>query len=201
MTFEQKEFSFTKQLKLMKIFSFLFIGILFTVASCKKLNPPEENDEPKERVLPPATTSGENTFGCKVNGEVFLPNGNINYWGIDHPKYYLEEGRLWVRVKNLYDYPNDVYMYVDIYKDLWTVGKSTNLINSLYPEYKYFREDYTQVLYHIDSTKNYYVDITRLDLENQIVSGEFEYTIFNDELGDTLKITEGRFDLNSMIIQ
>ncbi len=201
MTFEQKELSFTKQLKFMKIFSFLFIGILFTVASCKKLNPPEENDEPKERVLPPATTSGENTFGCKVNGEVFLPKGNLNYWGIDHPKYYEEEGRLWIRVKNIYDYHNRITMYVHIHEFFFSVGTFNNLIDSLLPNYRISYEDYTESSYFIDSTQEYFVQINRLDADKKIVSGQFEYTLFNDKLGDTLKITEGRFDLNNMIIQ
>ncbi len=182
----------------MKFFSFLFIGILLTVASCKKLNPPNDNDEPKERVLPPATTSGENTFGCKVNGEVFLPNGNINYWGIDHPVYYVNYEELWIRVKNLYDYPNNIYLYIYIDDKLSSTGVTKELLSENYPQYEILHENYTATGYYIDSTKNYYVDITRLDLENRIVSGTFEYTVVNEELADTIKITEGRFDLNNL---
>ena len=45
------------------------ISLLFILASCKK-----DVDE-----LPPATQTGAHTFGAKVNGEFWVPQG----WGLD----------------------------------------------------------------------------------------------------------------------
>ena len=40
----------------------------------------DNTEEPEE--LPPITTTGENTFGCLVNGEVWLPAGPDRYIGV-----------------------------------------------------------------------------------------------------------------------
>ncbi len=54
----------------MKNIKFILTAIavisLFTFSQCKK----NKNEEPQ---LPPETTTGANTFGCKVNGKVFVP--------------------------------------------------------------------------------------------------------------------------------
>jgi len=43
--------------------------------------------------------------------------------------------------------------------------------------------------------KNGYLKITKYDLSNGIVSGEFEFTLYDSTIGcDTIKITQGRFD-------
>ena len=57
-----------KILKLLPVLLFSII-ILFTT-QCKK-------DKNKEPELPPETNTGAMTFGCKVNGKVFVPqDGN-----------------------------------------------------------------------------------------------------------------------------
>ncbi|MCF8239085.1 MAG: hypothetical protein K9I85_13065, partial [Saprospiraceae bacterium] len=47
----------------MKYFTTLLIALLSLASSCQK-----DNIEPKPD-LPPATMTGENTFGCYINGE------------------------------------------------------------------------------------------------------------------------------------
>ena len=53
-------------MKYIKI-TLLALGVitLFTFSQCKK-----NKEEPQ---LPPETTTGAMTFGCKVNGKVFVP--------------------------------------------------------------------------------------------------------------------------------
>ncbi|MGH2649337.1 MAG: hypothetical protein ACRDE8_17285, partial [Ginsengibacter sp.] len=48
--------------------SLIFISL--TAGECKKHKPGNPVDQ-----LPPATQTGANTFGCLINGEVFLPKG------------------------------------------------------------------------------------------------------------------------------
>ena len=54
----------------MKNINYLLVTLallaLFTFSQCKK----NKTDEPQ---LPPETTTGAMTFGCKVNGKVFVP--------------------------------------------------------------------------------------------------------------------------------
>ncbi len=56
-----------KKVRQLILFSTLFL-LLF---SCKKNDPPETSNEP---VLPPMTQEGLNTFGCYINGELFVAN-------------------------------------------------------------------------------------------------------------------------------
>jgi len=37
--------------------------------------------------------------------------------------------------------------------------------------------------------------ITEFDKTNQIISGTFDFALFNNKCGDTIKITNGRFDM------
>ena len=52
-----------KQIK--KILLTVGVVTIFTFSQCKK-----KTEEPQ---LPPETTTGAMTFGCKVNGKVFVP--------------------------------------------------------------------------------------------------------------------------------
>ena len=46
-----------------------FLAILLIAASCKKTK--TESESPDQ--LPPITQTGANTFGCLINGNVWLP--------------------------------------------------------------------------------------------------------------------------------
>ena len=55
----------------------IILLLLCLLASCKKDTPVEAAP-----ALPAATQSGKNTMGCKINGELFLLNGKRDSWGI-----------------------------------------------------------------------------------------------------------------------
>ncbi|MDJ1497667.1 DUF6252 family protein, partial [Cytophagaceae bacterium DM2B3-1] len=42
------------------------------------------------------------------------------------------------------------------------------------------------------------VTITRADTVNYIISGRFEFTVYDPESKHTIHITDGRFDINSV---
>ena len=52
-----------------KIITVILLSTLLG-ASCKKTNTPSPTDQ-----LPPTTQTGANTFGCLVNGKVWIPKG------------------------------------------------------------------------------------------------------------------------------
>ena len=57
---------------------FLLLTCLLAVpllwAGCETTTPTPEQQ------LPGLTTTGENTFGCLVNGEAWLPEGGESFW-------------------------------------------------------------------------------------------------------------------------
>ena len=70
----------------MKRQSFLLFACLFSLllsaSRCKK----------DRFELPPETTTGANTFGCKVNGKVFVPRSGNGRPGLFCQYVYLGEG-------------------------------------------------------------------------------------------------------------
>ncbi|UKN00235.1 DUF6252 family protein [Paracrocinitomix mangrovi] len=168
-----------------------------SLIACKK----DKQTTEVVKQLPEATQIGANTFGCKINGEVFLPKGNIYYWGIDYPKYYTSSGRLWIRIRNISDYENWIYMHIHVSEGIFNTGSHNLSLDDSYAPYKELIEDAPDYEYIIDTTSNYQVNITRIDTEENIVSGQFEFTCLYPPTSDTIKVTEGRFDLNSLIVQ
>ena len=63
-------------MKPLKIAWLLAIACSAIFASCKKEH---------EDTLPPATQTGAGTFGCKINGKIFIPKGS-NGNGTPNPK-------------------------------------------------------------------------------------------------------------------
>lgn len=169
--------------------------------ACKK-------DEPKELELPPATTSGNNTFGCKINGEVFVPHGNAFYQAINRPAYFLEDSVLGITARNIYDFENDfvINLYLNepifepviyenfTYSEILSIQEyGDSIVNGI--ETSFIR------WYITDTTMYRKVEITRLDLSKGIASGLFEFTVVDQQSAKRISVTEGRFDLNGLNIQ
>ena len=176
-------------------------------SSCKK----DETPPDPVSTLPPQTQTGANTFACLIDGQPWIPNGsggfggakpvNGGYFGpyINVPKY-----SIWVRTYKTDRTSINLYVrsvtqtgrYPLNFNTNSDVGGSANSNNfGLYaidgatindPDYGYI------------TTSQYtgFVDITRTDTLNQIVSGTFEFEGIDFPSGKKIKITNGRFDLN-----
>lgn len=158
----------------MKNISILFfLSSIFFLISCN-------NDDDGNCVgidcLPEATTTGEGTFGCLVNGEPFVDkSGNFNcfYQVVDGEYYFGIQAE-----KNL----NNI--------DLVGLGsnqKEITLNNT--------------IILNKDESNNFYGGISLTNLGGAIRtldnSGQITFTEFNiiiPETGEIIKITEGRFD-------
>ncbi|GAB4499083.1 MAG: hypothetical protein OHK0019_35590 [Saprospiraceae bacterium] len=53
----------------------------------------------------------------------------------------------------------------------------------------------TSGVYHIDTTASYDIALTKLDYDNKIVSGHFFFTALTQSKKDTIRVTDGRFDV------
>ena len=53
--------------------------------------------------------------------------------------------------------------------------------------------------YRIDNLIDGWIEISKYDINKSIVSATFEFTAYNSNCADTLKVTEGRFDIGEII--
>jgi hypothetical protein len=182
-----------------KIQFLMLIPILaLVIVACKKDPPP--NPEPTEPVLPPLTNTGANTFGCYINGELFVANNGESFWSlpaisgsfdeienllsiqgsreIDRDENSVKSDNLRYRVA-VSDGPGvyDMYFETDHYKGYASTGLD--------------KCDY----YH-NLLDRGVCEITFLDKEQNIIAGTFHMDLINEDCAeDTLmKITDGRFD-------
>jgi hypothetical protein len=173
----------------MKLVSlFLLLTIIVFFESCNLF------DSANEEKLPPATQEGKNTFGCLVNGKIWLPKGQAGPTSnLDlHYDEFFGNGALNL---SAYRIDEDEDEAIGLFSDsLKSVGS-------------YQLDDYNRQALLFDNAKTfcaYYNDpdvyrsghlvITRFDLPNRIISGVFESTLYKQNC-DTVKITEGRFDM------
>ena len=139
---------------------------------CKKTS-----DTTKEEVLPAETQTGADTFGCLVNGKVWLPKGKFPYSGLTAT----------IQFNGFQINASQGKQYIHIAKnDFKQIGEFP--LNS-------FDKDAA----FIDKEDEYkctdgVLTITKYDKSNQIVSGRFWFNAKNNA-GDILAITAGRFDL------
>jgi hypothetical protein len=167
-----------------KYLFFLLILLSLTSVKCSK--------QSQEDQLPPITTTGANTFGCKVDGKVWLPYGawNINALTVN---------------ENIKNYSiNGVQIYASNRKnqalsDVDITLKGINVIGN-YKIYNYLN---TGLLYS-DGSISYepfdtfgIVNISRFDTTAKIISGTFSFIGYTDHTHTKqVSITDGRFDLH-----
>ena len=135
--------------------------LLLTVSahSCKE-------DKP---TLPPETQTGKNTFGCYVNGVLFINDGAVG-WG----------------------YTRLTAAYIHSYDRLQISCKSKNGTITLMvsnPEVNVKKTLSYAINENYQSENGGEIFLTRFDFEKRIVSGTFSYGNY---------ITKGRFDISNM---
>jgi len=171
--------------KLIKIGPVLLAIVLFT--SCKWLFPPVIP------TLPPETQTGENTFGCYINGELFLNNvrwawgNNLEVWYV----YDLLADSTTFIIRSDYNDENQ-----QIVKRLIFTLDTNIVVNEKVNEFLPIKKvEYTYVGggFRVESNNVSSIIFTKIDTINHILSGRFEFDLVKGN-GDTLKFTEGRFD-------
>ncbi len=171
----------------------LLIAVVFCFANCEKVKLPNNNNNIPG--LPPATQTGANTLGFLLNGVPWVPmgnNGTANLsirldTGVNNSEFIIQSYRLFPQNysefkisyggNNLTFFPihiNPLLIGFVSFKDQDSCKRSTNDPSNI-------------------STTN--ITISKNDKSNRIISGLFESTIFNPACGDTIKITNGRFDM------
>ena len=178
----------------------LLLPLLIILFSCNK-----EDDKPADPVdqLPPATQTGANTVGSLVNGEAFLPKGG-GMSGNKNCFYQFVEGGYHFGLQFTNKTGNDT-KGIDLYTKFATISEGEKYqLNIPYSPFHnpgrgggYSHRNFTEKiedLYYTTSEATGEMTITKLDFENNIVSGTFWFDAINDD-GEIVEIREGRFDM------
>lgn len=140
--------------------------------------------------LPPATQSGEGTFGCLVNGQAYVDNS-----GIFNCFYQLVDGQYYFGITAQVD--RDDYIQIDI----GSLEAPIEIDNDLLLKerepgnfYAWLQFDCLCPQGKTTSDNPGILEITKFDQVNNIVSATFEFTVVDPNTGTLYEITEGRFD-------
>ena len=182
----------------------LISAILLLALPCLALQCDNEKDKPKdnnkqeEATLPPATQTGEGTFGCKVNGEVWRPEAppNINEL---HADYYQDEFFVGAdkRKDPKSNYTSMVIRVEDGFNEKGKYRLNGDLGNN-YDMYASYSNVAGNCKYKTDSINTGKLTITHFDSAKRIVAGRFHFTAVIKQgkcEKDTIRVTEGRFDI------
>jgi hypothetical protein len=165
---------------LKKIIPLLFIALLTACEGCK------DDPAPKTELekLPLATQEGKNTFGCLVNGKAWVTETSIDAAAV----YQLGILQIYA---TLNDKTSDDSMSFFAFGD-----RSIEVLNLAQNPNAGVGFTYQQAncTYLENDTIKGTLSITKLDEAQLIISGTFEFSTVVSGC-DTLKITEGRFDL------
>ena len=147
--------------------------------------------------MPPETTTGAMTFGCKINGKVFVPKDGRGKPGLFCQYVYLGSGvgGGWYLNIPAVDWNPSSIPAVSITTDSLLVSE-----NSTY-QFKYRKKGFPGAFYsdgpQYNATDNNSgeLKIKKFDSVNRIISGTFFFTGTDNSNGQTVNITDGRFDI------
>ena len=188
--------------------------ILF-LTSCSK----DDNNPPQDR-LPEATTTGANTAGCYIDGELLIPkNGSQAIGGSPAYGFNLTKGNNFWPDKNDY-WQLEIANKKDVNGSgiiLWIKnmqgGNGDYIVDQSNGELYMDGPNKNQIILGIKKNgvnKTYYsssnsgvIKITHSELSNgvSIYSGTFDAILYNkDKPSETVRVSDGRFDINSLTL-
>jgi hypothetical protein len=154
--------------------------------------------------LPSVAQLGKNTFGCKINGSIWVPNQKCNFFS--NPCSAMD-------VSLIKAYPDSsLPLALDVSFGTKIDGGNTYMSmiskNIQAPPYSYFSKignifDSLGIMYVTSTAYVFYsrpnfggsVEITKIDTTARILSGVFSFILYGSN-GDSVIVTDGRFDLN-----
>ncbi len=177
-------------MKLITTLSIVLIFIVLSASRCKKdpVNPIDQ--------LPPETTTGAMTFGCKVNGKVFVPRDGrgrpglfVQYVNLGN----VPDGGWHLNIPAVDWIPSSIPLVSITTDSLLLTEGTTYAFKNLkgYPQAFYSNDIAVYPKLDNDQGELY---ITKFDQTNHILSGRFSF-VGTSSNGEKVNITEGRFDI------
>jgi len=173
-------------MRLMGIEAFISLGLVLLMAGCQK-------DKTELYKLPPITSSGQNTFGCLINGQAFVAHDQNPFFAKTIQAsigYHDTIGKIYdiqgsFRTESLYSH---IFLSLADASVMLHVGNSLYILVDERPP-----GTFKSVYYETDSLKQGKLTFSRIDDHLGIYSGTFEGDVVNNK-GEVLHITAGRFD-------
>jgi len=178
----------------MTISKYFFLFILLNLSTCTGCK------EKEWTTLPPETQTGANTFGCYIDGELFVKVHSL-FGKILTVNYNTESDKLYI---NLWGTVNgkDASGNINMVIDTPIEGSTQKFSNAYYRSAQGTpyppNQDQSkpiQVCYIYGTNNSGTCTITKFDTIQKIVSGQFQFVGFCIDSTNTKKITQGRFDL------
>ena len=163
--------------------SVLSILVLMTsIVGCK---------DDDDLTLPPVTVKGANTFGCRVNGVIYVPGGTYGDPVVD-----ASSDRIIV-----YGSQQKVNFQLTVIDTL----DEPIVANKAY----YFNQDNIRCVFedlrskagcsYLETPVTGYIKFAKIDFDNHIFSGVFQFTAYSSACRKSVDITEGRFDISESL--
>jgi len=167
---------------------YLLALCLLTIISCTKDSTPKDPVD----TLPPITQTGENTFACLINGKPFFSTYK------KRASYTISKGGYTIALSGSRQDDEGIktvsLVGLDIEDAVSEMQYKLESENSGHFYGRYAIYDIGVKSYATTDENPGLLTITALNLEDGFISGVFEF-IAEDEHGNTLNFTHGRFDL------
>ncbi len=160
-------------------FFFYLIAFFFLHISCHK-----------------TPTEFQDSFSCKVNGQLWTPAGIVNPLGGQpliwvYQNYYMDS----IVINTERDIRDKSGNYSLSYEwfNLYKIGLKVNSFTEIKYDQAYHKDGCGA--YMTDTTKSNFIKTTALDTVNRIVKGTFQLECNGSYCHDNVKITEGQFEV------
>lgn len=165
-------------ISIIALFSLFGIGVSSCGLEYTSPTPSWKNDT----ILPAITSTGANTFGCRVNGIFWLAVPTKKISGS------YSRGAISIVMDMSGDYQSSSILLTSSYNSILQPGiyHYTKDISGIYTDKNNY---YTT---NDDSNNIGFINIIRLDSKNRILSGNFEFRPYSGP--KSVNITSGRFD-------
>ena len=155
---------------------------------------PRRNETDLEALdrLVPITEIGAGTFGCLLNGELWIPEATFSEDAADAVAGTTNPNDLTISARKR---PiSDTRDHLLTIGSVFTIDIKTPL--KTFSEWNDREGTGECSLLIVDTLQENFMLVTYFDQTNKVVSGEFEAVLINSDCPqDTIRVTEGRFDL------
>ncbi len=171
----------------MKTNIILVLALSVLALQCKEDEPEVVN---QLDLLPPATQTGKNTFGCLVNGQAWVPETSNDMVAMYQAEILHIGGKAYPEIgeQNISFTTTESEAIANETFDLTNAPSSFARSN-------WYTTDSVICLYDMEDTREGTLTISHFDREEFIVSGTFAFTMIKGDC-DTLRVTDGRFDMH-----
>ncbi len=174
--------------------SIVFVVLIALAFSCEKpLEPEPVSQEPE---MPPLTHTGANTFGCYIDGELFVANEGPSVWDIPAVSGSFDEAAKRLVLQGTRNNNDNLSDYLVILVN--NIDEPGNYMFDIKFDHVkgYTQKSEESLVYYHDIGNKGSCTITYIDELNNIISGTFNMILVNPEyaVSSSINITEGRFD-------